>query len=669
MRVYLMGLALSTAIYCTSTQAQAQNAATAPVQWYVANRYRLFAEADAPARRRVEDLLRTMNVAAAAGNPGLVAFYGDLLALLSGPQAETLRRSNFTPSSGGTSGRYRNGNDGSYLYPAYYTIRVSAPAAGSAMCRWRLGGRSPPAAACTAEVPLEVAANEDGNGGRAELYLSIDGAPERAPIPIDIRDELIVAMGDSYISGEGNPDIPVHFDLPEHESSNRFAREDWPARLRPGEYLAARWWDQPCHRSLLSWPVLASFARAARMPQSAVTLVHLGCSGDEVEDGLLHFRWQLPGGGRETQSQMEMLAALRDRPNSPPRRVDILLLSIGGNDVGFSYVVAGLILPPNGWRLWGIAARTAGDEAQTACAYQGENRPLERFCGGRELDGDVPIDRRSAELRLGELPARMAKFADVLHTAGIARERVFQIAYPNPLIDSSGAICRSALSENDLRNLQRRQWWTWPGSAIEARRRAELASETDYRDTHRDGNFGFEALLGVIPEGRRGGRPWRFQMRYDPEREVGDRLLDGVDCDNDPEPDDSETCQGLWVWSNLNRRVRQWTRAAGWGLIDRHQDVIEGHGWCNSVRQGALSLRFPVAERGPDGLLHWRNGHPNAFDAYARPNTRWFRTTNDSALTQFEHPGMFHKGTIHPTFNAHVAMAEAALAQAFAAGP
>lgn len=661
--VALAGLHAGTAV--------AQSPAPA-VQWTVADRFRLFDRASRPDRDAAERLLSDMESAARRGPLDLDRFYEPMRQLVA--NGASLRRSNYAPSPPQVptlSGRY----SADYLYPERYMIRVFAPDAGGAACRWRIGSVTV-ASPCNVSAEIPVAANGLGTGAAATLYLAVDGRPELAPVAIAIKDELIVAMGDSYISGEGNPDVPVRFRLPTHDSSGRFEGSDWPARLRRGtregerrEYDPALWWDQPCHRSLLSWPVLTALGRAAVDPHRAVTLVHLGCSGDEVTDGLVHFRRELPGGGRERQSQLEMLSALRDRPAGPQRPVDTLLLSIGGNDVGFAYVVAGLILPPNGWRLWGIAARAAGDDAPTACAYERENPPLSRFCGGLEEDHPVPIDRRPSELRLRELPDRMTQLADALQAAGIRRDRIFQVTYPNPLIDGDGAVCRSALTDEDLKRLRRRLRWTWPGGAIEARRRAELARETGYRDVHPDGDFGFEALLAVIPEGNRGGRRWRFQMRYDPERHVRERLLDGVECDNDPEPDDSETCQGLWVWSNLNRRVRQWTRAAGWGLIDGHQDAINKHGWCNSVRQGALSLRFPVAERGPDGLLLWPYGHPNDFDAYAQNNARWFRTTNDSALTQFEHPGMFHKGTIHPTFNAHVAMAQAALGQAFAAGP
>ena len=285
------------------------------VNWYVADRFRLFDEASSAARARIEVLLNEIREAGDE-NVDLVPFYGRLLETLAGEDAFSLRASNYAPSSPSNSirsGRYSS----DYLYPAAYTIRVSASSArAEASCRWRIGDRSS-TAPCGTEAEMTVPARADGSGADAELFLAIGSGRERRAADIVIADHLVVAMGDSYISGEGNPDVPVRFEINEEMDGRRFVRSDWPARLHRGrrerlshgevvpegrEYRPAVWWDQPCHRSLLSWPVLASVAFAARDLHRAVTLVHLGCSGDEVTDGMLHLRRELPGGGRENQS-------------------------------------------------------------------------------------------------------------------------------------------------------------------------------------------------------------------------------------------------------------------------------------------------------------------------------------------------------------------------------
>ena len=122
-----------------------------------------------------------------------------------------------------------------------------------------------------------------------------------------------------------------------------------------------------------------------------------------------------------------------------------MLLSIGGNDVGFGYVVAGMLIPPNGWRLGAIAAREAG-RGTTACPYERENRPLSRFCGGLEEGEGAVIDRRSAERRLRELPRRLRDL-DVALDKVVSSDRVFQVTYPNALIDENGELCDTPVDE------------------------------------------------------------------------------------------------------------------------------------------------------------------------------------------------------------------------------
>jgi lysophospholipase L1-like esterase len=96
----------------------------------------------------------------------------------------------------------------------------------------------------------------------------------------------LAALGDSYSSGEGNP-----------------------------PYLAA----DGCDRSAQAWPLLA----AAKL-HWAVT--NLACSGAQTTHVVsTPFKGQLP--------QVAALAALRPRP-------DVVTITIGGNDIGFSNVGA-----------------------------------------------------------------------------------------------------------------------------------------------------------------------------------------------------------------------------------------------------------------------------------------------------------------------------------------
>jgi hypothetical protein len=157
-------------------------------------------------------------------------------------------------------------------------------------------------------------------GGDADRDGIIDGAiaprevengepvgPDGEPLP----DHLIVSIGDSVASGEGNPDAGA------------------------GLLRGAKWLERACHRSMLSGHAQAALAIERGEPTSRVTFVPLGCSGATVPRGLLGpYAGIEPRGGRELAPQVEELEAVAER-----REVDAALVSIGANDVGFSKVV------------------------------------------------------------------------------------------------------------------------------------------------------------------------------------------------------------------------------------------------------------------------------------------------------------------------------------------
>src|SRR5262249_5125327 len=91
-----------------------------------------------------------------------------------------------------------------------------------------------------------------------------DGSSASAGERVEVRDLLVVALGDSLTSGEGNPDADATpFALP-------------------------RWQNGACHRSLKSGAALAALELERRDPHTSVTFVTLACSGASIAEGLLH---------------------------------------------------------------------------------------------------------------------------------------------------------------------------------------------------------------------------------------------------------------------------------------------------------------------------------------------------------------------------------------------
>lgn len=615
-------LSLSLA-FPAGAEAQVAAADSLPaIDWKVSERFRLFSEAGSDAWRRLDPLLE--RIAASDPAAGLAQHRAAFLEVLAFENGASLRASNYRSvgrDGSRGSGRYRR----DYLYPASYriTARVADDRIAASRCRWTTPSDTAEAG-CREEVSIRV-----GPGRRlgedwiveTQLRISIDGGPERS---FDIRfaDTLVVALGDSFISGEGNPDVPsVVTDLP----LPAFDRAGWGSRLRETDYRRAVWWDEPCHRTLLSWPVLATLAYSARRPREAVTLVHLGCSGAAVADLIERGEVDLPGGGDElvgeTQlAQLDRLLAAAP-PGSEERRPNRILLSIGGNDSGFVGVLKTIVLPPGGYTIPVVGPIVIGRFAGAICPYRDSGIQLERLCGHAV----------SAQTRLEErLPDAYDRLAGKLSRRGATR--IYQFAYPNPISAPDGGVC-------DIR-------------ATRSPSRPEEMS-------------GFEAFMGEIPRLFHGRRfTWDFELQYFPERHLfeGRRLLPGVRCDRLTEPEDSEVCQALWVYVTLNERVGENEARPGWTVIDSHVGAISGHGICARDPGGEFLPALPWVRNG-----QWLGGWtPQRYLPYHADNPRWFRMPNDSIVTQYGDPDHYYHGSFHPTFSAHLAYADAALNEALA---
>ncbi|MCJ7726988.1 MAG: hypothetical protein MUP76_11460, partial [Acidimicrobiia bacterium] len=138
---------------------------------------------------------------------------------------------------------------------------------------------------------------------------------------IEISDVLVVAIGDSYASGEGNPE------------RRRGVTGDTPAwgdgagdRDVGADHAAAR-------RSSLSWPSQVAIDLERSDKKSSVTFVSVAASSATIDKGLLG-----PQNQRLPLAQVPRVAAMVGE-----REIDILLVSIGGNDIGFSRIIAGLV--------------------------------------------------------------------------------------------------------------------------------------------------------------------------------------------------------------------------------------------------------------------------------------------------------------------------------------
>lgn len=155
---------------------------------------------------------------------------------------------------------------------------------------------------------------------------------------------VIVSLGDSYASGEGNPDVILNGDA------------DGPGpkwELNPQIDPAA------CHRSFNNSHRMAYSKIAEEWPlqnnvnnNSFVVFRSFACSGASITHGIVGPQFRAMKECEEgsvdwvycDKSQLEMAEEFLDGEDIID--IDVALISIGGNDLGFSTIIEACITPP-----------------------------------------------------------------------------------------------------------------------------------------------------------------------------------------------------------------------------------------------------------------------------------------------------------------------------------
>jgi len=454
----------------------------------------------------------------------------------------------------------------------------------------------------------------------AVVTLEIGGL-EVAKADVRVRDILVAGMGDSFASGEGNPDLAVRFS---RERSADYSTvglysglTGYPARVGPWRDLGdkqfikanARWLDQACHRSLYSEQLRTALQLSLEDPHRAVTFVGVSCAGAEVTDGLfLRYKGNEWVPDPPRYSQISALAEaqcganatqqadvpeayhingqvpelkdliLRKCPQESARKIDLALVSIGGNDIGFSRLLANAVL---------------------------SNESILRELGGwlGEVHGEA-----EASSQLKHLGARYKALNRALHNILYMpwdqSDRILLVAYPGMALAGDGS------------------------------------------ETCGSGNAGMEA--------------------------VPDFQLDAV-----------KLRLGTWFADKLHRQMRDSAYEYGWTFVETHRRAFIGRGICAGLSVAGVSqvddLRLP---RKIDGA--WTPYNPADYLPYAS-RQRWFRTPNDAFMTANFHvaAGLLTKvlkiepfapfqlllastysGAFHPTAEGQAAIADAVVEKA-----
>jgi len=189
---------------------------------------------------------------------------------------------------------------------------------------------------------------------------------------VHVFGKVILALGDSYVSGEGNPDQPAlhkveHDEIPKSDSGyNWFLSRPDDKDFKESPDESPVWLDRTCHRSSLSNQFKVALRYAVDHPEQRIVFVSFSCSGAEIMQGLLQPQKDLPYPDRlllegQIQSAVRFLCngeidkhrndklhfdEYRCKGNLENfRQPDLILLSIGGNDVGFGPLISYTMTP------------------------------------------------------------------------------------------------------------------------------------------------------------------------------------------------------------------------------------------------------------------------------------------------------------------------------------
>ena len=474
-------------------------------------------------------------------------------------------------------------------------------------------------AGCGATAALDIPYPE---GSRVRVTANGEVIAEEE---IKVRDILVVGIGDSIGSGEGNPDGAVEFSRERTVSYGRgpggVPLEGYPVRV--GDWTSMgdrtflangpRWLSTSCHRSLYAYSTRVALQLALDDPHRAVTYANFACAGAEIVYGLM-IRYKGTEWAKDQPDKPQISAVanmqcgatvptetnyqntyslngvipeldnivLATCPRKTVRRIDLLMLSVGGNDVGFARLVANTVLADEGTLKkmggWMGEVQSAEEMAALLPALEKRYQSL-----NRAMHGHLQIPWNESD-------------------------RILLTAYPVMTLSDNG---------------------------------------TD-----------------VCPEGQSG-------MTVFPEFTLN-----------------SEKARaGEFAAEKLNLSMRKVAKTYGWTFVERHRGEFAGHSLCAGVHDGEPdgSTAFADDSRMPkmvDGA--WTPYNPAEYRAYV-PRKRWFRTPNDAFMTGNYHISSAilknvmklqsfewfqlvlastYGGAFHPTSEGHAVIADAVLDKA-----
>ncbi len=355
--------------------------------------------------------------------------------------------------------------DGSRLFPRQVEISASVDATSMSVfagkqCEWFVhtgqdqDWRSVTQVDCAGPATLKVPVNSQFSIlARVLDPASADGyLTQITAVYQEVQGKLVLGLGDSYASGEGNPDYPANY-------SKSLSLAD---TLRPRPTTLPHWLDYACHRSVYSHQQRIAMQLAAENPRSVVSFLGYACSGADIPDVMqslasedehvepitasvlaeLRVKPKLRNGVIAQSSWSQLDQAVRDlcadkgaataseplkRCNAWRARPDLVLLSAGGNDAGFGNVIK-----------WTVAGTAVG-KVRLLTGAEPPDTMLKRVQDKEDAldcDNDNPGWQCRFSDRFASLAAAIENRLELTD-----RSKVVTGPYPGPMGDEQGRVC------------------------------------------------------------------------------------------------------------------------------------------------------------------------------------------------------------------------------------
>jgi hypothetical protein len=515
-----------------------------------------------------------------------------------------------------------------YFFPKEVRVVAWIDSPPDGPCNWKYGSQS---GKFNCNEKFEFKARTQFGDGDAKLTVTDKSANKRFEqiiLEVFVTDRLVLGLGDSFASGESNPDRPAEVDPVKLER----LRKSEERGITTGRWMKnakrnwlksnADWLDKQCHRSLFSQHVLVAMRLAAENAKESVTLMPLACSGAEVLDGLLIPQKEPPGdAGPVADSQVNVAIrqlcpaerltsemkvfhrgfsgsvdlnaseqVVRRCKGGLGRTPDAILLSIGGNDVGFAPAIVWAAIPDKGRNLLGKGAvRIVEHKRPPVCPDVSSIRRCRK---------NIP----PANYRIKHwLPHYYEYLMNELHESGLApnANKIFLTAYPDPTFMDDGAkSCDSTTSADAIEQI-----------------RSELPR-----------------LFNTTK--------WGLGFSETETQKLRSSLI-----------------------GPLHENMKSASDKYKWNFVNAYVEKMKPFGLCADFtrrdKDGDDYIpMYPHIRKGK-----WYPRNPEMEWAYDTSRRRWFRNTNDSILFQYddateESINGSIKGAFHPDFRAHALMAD-----------